>query len=436
MKYYLGIIICLCVACSNYEFDIDGYNKKMINDLQSISVISGIEKYEKFYYIVNKERDTIKVPSSEFESGVLYVNDIIKSDKYYTFILSSGNSSIIPCTEGAEIKYRVPNFSSLRLDGYDVQLKVVLKNINSFIRINHGEPNIGGLVCSSYIDFSKGLIGYYKPYTTDGEKTSEILIESEENASFIEGHEYTIVSSKQNGCVASLSIIDDITGEIYEFSPKIGCYESGITHSWGTSSYEVEGEVDVVDFKIYSNQDYHSKLLILGDSNAEHGGLGNYKEYGYTRRIRSEMNGSAFLVAQGGASTRKFLVWLDEYVLDLCKPQYCLITTYNETNFTSWHHNISDIIEILERENITPILATIHPAEGDVISNVHSEINDWIRNSGYLVFDVAKVISLNHDGVTTWKDVLTPPTWVHFNYESNNLLYENFFDSFPFMRAN
>lgn len=430
------IILCLFTSCSENGFDVEEYNSNVAFGLNKISNIIGIEKYGKFYYIADGGGDTVKIPSTEFEKGVLYVKDVFKKENYCSIKLSNGEVSNFPCFADTEIKYRVPNISSLRLDGYDIQIKVVIKDINSLLRINHGEPNIGGLVCSSFIDFANSRIGYYKPYTIDGEKTTEVLIEREQIIPFIKGHVYTIVSSKHNGCVASLSIKDNETGESYEFSPEIKCYESGITHGWGKSSYEEMGGIEVLDFKIYSNQDFNSRLLILGDSNADHGGLGSYKWRNYTRQIKLGMNGSAFLVVQGGAGTSNFISWLDEYAMDLCKPKYCLVTTYNETNFSRWYSNIQEILNRLKRENITPILATIHPAEGDVIGDTHSEINDWIRSSGFLVFDVAKVISLNHDGVTTWKDILTPPNWVHFNLEANNILAKNFFETFPYLSNN
>ena len=433
MKYPLFplfVLICLCLSCSDKEFDTARYNGEMMSKLHEVSMIEGIEKYEKFYYITRGDGDTIQIPSTEFENGIIYVKDIVKNKNYYCIKLSNGEVSNIPCTLEAEIKNRVPNISSLRLDGYDIQIKAVLKGRNSLLRINHGEPNLNGLVCSSFIDFTNGRIGYYKPYTTDEEKTTEELIEGEQIIPFVEGHEYTIVSSKQNGCFASLSITDNLTGECYEFSPEIGCYESGITNGWGKSSYEVMGDVEVLEFKIYSNQDYNSKLLILGDSNADHGGIGDYKWRNYTRQIKKGMGGSAFLVVQGGADTNHFLTWLDGYVLDLCKPQYCLITTYNETNFSRWYSNIMKIIQILEDNNIVPILATIHPGGKGGIDDGRKKINEWIRNSGYLVFDIAKIISLNHDGISLNKNLLHFDM-VHYNYEANTLLANAFLETFP-----
>ena len=180
------IILFFLSSCSDKEIDIKKYNEDIINGLNSISNIIGIEKYEQFYDIAKSEGDTIKIPSTEFEKGVLYVKDIIEKDNYFSFVLSSGEVSNIPSVAGVKIKYRVPNISSLRLDGYDIQVKMVLKDCNSILRINHGEPNIGGMVCSLYIDFSRGRIGLYEPYTTDSEKTTEKFIEDEQQISFIQ----------------------------------------------------------------------------------------------------------------------------------------------------------------------------------------------------------------------------------------------------------
>lgn len=434
--FYL-IFIGLCISCSKENIAIEeSIEEETLHTFQSVSLITGIEKYENYYYIAQDTRDTLKIPATELGNGEVYINDILDIGSSYRFVFSDGEKYDIPVVADLEIKYRVPNISTLRLDGYDIQIKVVLKDRNGLLRINHGEPNLDGLVCSSFIDFTNGRIGYYKPYTADGEKSSEVLIESDQMIPFVKGHEYTIVSSKRDGCVASLSITDNLTGECYEFSPEIGCYESGITNGWGKSSYEVMGDVEVLEFKIYSNQDYNSKLLILGDSNADHGGIGNDKWRNYARQIKKGMGGSAFLVVQGGAGTRNFLTWMDGYVFDLCKPQYCLITTYNETNFQKWNPNILEILRRLEIRKIIPILATIHPAEGDKISDERRKINDWIRNSGYLVFDVAKVISVNNDGLTTWKKVLHEPNWVHYNFTANDLLATNFFETFPYLSNN
>lgn len=430
------IILFFLSSCSDKEIDIKKYNEDIINGLNSISNIIGIEKYEQFYDIAKSEGDTIKIPSTEFEKGVLYVKDIIEKDNYFSFVLSSGEVSNIPSVAGVKIKYRVPNISSLRLDGYDIQVKMVLKDCNSILRINHGEPNIGGMVCSLYIDFSRGRIGLYEPYTTDSEKTTEKFIEDEQQISFIVGHEYTIVSSKINGCIVKVSVTDEVSRESWTFTPDIGCYESGITNGWGRSSYEISGNIDIHDFKIYSNQDYRSKLLILGDSNADHGGIGDYKWKNYARQIKTEMQGNAFLVVQGGASTDNFLVWLDNYALDICSPQYCLITTYNEYSFYKWNNNIREIIDILESHQIIPILATIHPGSGEMISEDKRTMNDWMRNSGYFVFDMARVISKNNDGVTTNEKLLRLPDLVHFNFEANDLLAKDFFETFPFMKEN
>lgn len=434
-QIYLLMIICLCASCSDNDFDVVGFNEKTQNSIQSISIILGIEKYERFYYLAKDNRDTLKIPSTEFEGGILYIKDILENDDSYSIILSNGEKFNILHTAESEIKYRIPNISFLRLDGYDIQLKIVLKDTNSLLRINHGEPGIGGLVCSSFIDFAKGTIGYYKPYSTEEEKTIDVLVESEQTIPFVEGHEYTIVSSKENGCIATIKVTDNDIQQTYQFTPDIGCYESGITNGWGKSSYEIKGEVDISGFKIYSNQDYHSKLLILGDSNADHGGIGDDKWRNYARQIKSRMGGSAFLVVQGGADTNDFITWLNEYVLNICKPQYCLVATYNEANFSMWYSNISEIIQIISDKGIIPILATIHPGGRNGLNDERKRINDWIRESGYLVFDIAKVISQNNDGITVNEELLRYDL-VHFNYETNDMLADYFWETFSHLLKN
>jgi hypothetical protein len=435
-KFLLFLLLFFTVSCNKDEIDVEQENLMFNETFSEINAINGVEEYEGFYYIEYLDGKTAKLPSKEYCKGILYIMDIKKDAGSLCFYLSNGDVRSIECENETLVKFRLPNIKSLRTDGYDLNLDIVLNNINSVIRINHGEPNINGIVCSSFIDFKRGKIGYFNPYSVDEEKTDEILVENEQTISFEQGHHYSIISSKIDGCIASITITDNDGDQTYQFSPEIGCYESGITNGWGRSSYEIVGDIDVMNFKIYSNQPYHSKLLILGDSNADHGGIGDYKWKNYARQIKTGLQGNAYLIVQGGASTNDFLVWLQEYALDVCAPQYCMITTYNEYTFSKWIKNIKEIINILENHHIIPILATIHPGSGEMISDDKRKMNDWMRSSGYLVFDMARVISKDHDGVTTIERLLRLPTLVHFNFEANDMLAADFFDTFPFMKTN
>ena len=434
-KFFLFLLLFFTVSCNKDEIDVEQANQMFVETFGEIKAISGVEEYEGFYYIEYFDGKTAKLPSKEYYKGILYIMDIKKDDSSLCFYLSNGDIRSIECGNETCIKYRLPNVGSLRTDGYDLNLDIVLNDLNSVIRINHGEPNINGMVCSSFIDFKRGKMGYFIPYSVDEDKTDEILVEDEQTISFEKGHHYSIISSKTGGCIASIIITDNDGGKTYQFSPEIGCYESGIANGWGRSSYEIVGDIDVLNFKIYSNQPYHSKLLILGDSNADHGGVGDYKWKNYARQIKTGMQGDVFLIVQGGASTNDFLTWLREYALDVCAPQYCMITTYNEYTFSKWNNNIKEIVNILENHHIIPILATIHPGSGEMISEDKRKMNDWMRSSGYLVFDVARVISQNNDGVTTNESLLRSDL-VHFNFEANDLLAADFFETFSFMKEN
>lgn len=434
--YILLFVLISLTSCSNEEkIDVVQFNNEFMQTLKSINYVEEIEKYGSNYVFINGAEE-VNLTAKPVANGMLYVKDLIIKNEVLFILLSNGESYEKSCAEGIRLRYRLSNVSSLRVDGYDIVIEVILINRNGKLRINHGEPGIGGLVCSSFVDFTKGKIGYYLPFSEEAEKTEEILVEMPETIPFIEGHTYSIVSSKENGYVATIKITDNDTQETYQFTPDIGCYESGITHGWGCSSYEKTGEIEIKSFKVYSNQPYQAKLLILGDSNADHGGIGDYKWKNYARQIKTEMQGNAFLVVQGGASTDNFLVWLNNYVLDICSPQYCLITTYNENTYYKWNRNIQEIIDILENHQIIPILATIHPGSGEMISDDKRTMNDWMRNSGYFVFDMARVISKNNDGVTTNEKLLHLPDLVHFNFEANDLLAKDFFETFPFMKEN
>lgn len=434
-NYLLFLLLFYTVSCNKDEIDVEKENLMFVETFGEINAINGVEEYEGFYYIEYHDGKVAKLPSKEYYKGIFYIMDIRKDASSLCFYLSNGDVRSIGCENDTRINYRLPNVRSLRTDGYDLNLDIVLNDINSVVRINHGEPNFNGMVCSSFIDFKRGKIGYFKPYSVDEEKTDEVLVEDEKTISFEKGHHYSIISSKTDGCIASITIKDNDNYQTYQFTPEIGCHESGITNGWGRSSYEIVGDIEVLNFKIYSNQPYHSKLLILGDSNADHGGIGDFKWKNYARQIKTGIQGNAFLIVQGGASTNDYLVWLQEYALDVCAPQYCMITTYNEYAFSKWIKNITEIINILENHHIIPILATIHPGSGEMINDDKRQMNDWMRGSGYLVFDIARVISKNNDGVTTNEGLLRSD-FVHFNFEANDLLAADFFETFPFMKEN
>lgn len=100
-----------------------------------------------------------------------------------------------------------------------------------------------------------------------------------------------------------------------------------------------------------------------------------------------------------------------------------------------WYSNISEIIKITNDKDIIPILATIHPGGKNGLNDERKRINDWIRESGYLVFDIAKIISRNNDGITVNEELLR---WdlVHFNYEANDMLADYFGETFSHLLKN
>lgn len=234
MKYihaFILVILCVLSSCSKETFDVVEYNKSTMDSLSMLSYITSIEKYGKLYYIENQTSKTIEIPATEFVSGILYLKEIKEEKTSFSFVLSDGNELTIDHAPDVKIRYRLPNISTLRTDGYDIVLKLILADKNSHLRINYGEPNIDGLVCSAFIDFGKGKMGYYQPYMTDEEKSEEILATYEKDIPFEQGNQYTIVASKKEGCIASVFVKDEKSGDEYEFSPELTCYESGITNS-------------------------------------------------------------------------------------------------------------------------------------------------------------------------------------------------------------
>ena len=155
-------------------------------------------------------------------------------------------------------------------------------------------------------------------------------------------------------------------------------------------------------------------------------------DWSYSRLIKDAHNGDVAIFAQGGASAFDFVNWLDSYILNICKPTYALITTYNTTTASRHILETEYIVNTLKRHQITPILATIHPGGNAEANARNQEINQWVKDSGYMYLDLAELLSLNNDGVTADSNLLNPDM-VHFTTPTNKIIAERFESDFGYI---
>lgn len=319
----------------------------------------------------------------------------------------------------------IPYSTYIRADETETIVDVVLTEKHSVFKLIKGETS----PCIAFVDFGNNKFGFYTP-----DKDTEIIYQQEDfGSSFTQGHKYQIALAKIKGYIAKLSVTDLNTGINKELIIDSDSDNLGISYCWGKDSYKViSGNVEVTKLKLVSLQKTKPSLMIIGDSNADHGGLGKNKKFGYTRLIKEAHNGDVSIFSQGGANAFDFVNWIDNYILNICKPTYALISTYN--TITSERHilEIEYIIDVLKRHQITPIIATIHPGGNEEVNIRHQEINQWIKNSGYMYFDLAELLSLNNDGITVNSNLLNPDL-VHFTKSTNELIATRFEHDFGYI---
>lgn len=319
----------------------------------------------------------------------------------------------------------IPYSTYVRADETETIADVILTDKNSVFKLIKGEVS----PCIAFVDFGNNKFGFYTP----NKETETVYKQEDFGTAFIQGHKYQVSLAKVKGYIAKLSVTDLNTVTKKELVIDSDSDNLGISYCWGADTYEVvSGSVQVTKFKLVSLQKIRPSLMILGDSNADHGGLGSNKRLGYSRLIKEAHDGEVAIFSQGGASAYDFVNWLDNYILNICKPTYALISTYNTTDADRHILEIEYLVDALARHQITPILATIHPS-GDTNANArHRAINDWIKGSGYMYFDLAELLSLNNDGVTVNPNLLNPDL-VHFTKPTNELIANRFENDFGYI---
>jgi len=89
--------------------------------------------------------------------------------------------------------------------------------------------------------------------------------------------------------------------------------------------------------------------------------------------------------------------------LNVCHPQYCVLEVGMNDSVSEpievFKEGYLELIDILEREGIIPVLTTIPRRMDKDNLDFITAANPWIKSLGYLVIDEAMAMS-NGDGVT------------------------------------
>ena|GEM_PF-4256831 len=172
---------------------------------------------------------------------------------------------------------------------------------------------------------------------------------------------------------------------------------------WGCGRFEAAvGTARLGRFSMYATGNTHPKVYAVGDSYIEHAGRNPL--CGYAQRLYAATNGDVLLSGRGGATldnVRKRLL------TELCVvyPQYCILqvgmndSVASGTTAATFREKLLGLIEMVERENIIPVLCTIpRRLDHDNLAFINA-VNPWIRGLGYRVIDEAAALSTG-DGIT------------------------------------
>ena len=253
-----------------------------------------------------------------------------------------------------------------------------------------------------FVNFLTRKIGFYeKAYSPSDTLTVKNEVTS--SMAFTIGHLYDILSIKINSNISIITINDAYTGNSFStmFVNSENNLELGV--GWGYRQYSAGTGITVNSMKNYSLQPAKSRICVIGDSYVEGNSLLEYPN-SYNKRYYNKINellkGDTFMWAQGGAGSYSAYTWMNT-ILSLNESEYYLIDIgMNDSSASYWQTHIEDIIETITNNNKIPILCTIPPTSNAQTNEQHMLMNQYIRNSGLKYVDIAKIMSLNNDGIT------------------------------------
>ena len=230
------------------------------------------------------------------------------------------------------------------------------------------------------------------------------------------GERYSLILKQEDTATISAILKEVSTGKTVSTTRSYGA-----GFAWGKINTYVDGSVSGTSIRAYSLKPSACDLVIVGDSYTEGGSLTvNYKQR-YATLVREALSGETAIVARGGATSTDGLNWLNQYILDIYQPKYMILAFgMNDTNYSKWLANMQKMIEILKKNGITPILATIPPSasHSSAFNAEHHKMSEWVRKSGYHYLDFEYYMTKNHDRVTPnpsayLKDQVHPTIEIH-----------------------
>ena len=320
----------------------------------------------------------------------------------------------------------VPLYNNNYIEQFELQATVTPVSLNSKISVYKQESaaNTPRNSSGGYVDFKNKKIGLYRGFAF-GEKKSTLASASipfklQANQS------YTVQLIRASDNTVHFVFSDPSSGNTV--SVKGTSFEAG--RAWGTLKCIVDsGNVKTSGLRIRNLGSTRPTLAMVGDSYLEGTYLHEDINSRYASFVTDHLNGDVFMCCRGGATSTLGVQWFNRFLFDTVKPRYILIAFgMNDRDYTRWVDNMQKMISLAEANNVIPILATIPPRVGDDVAEgnaVHEQMSAWVRQSGYRYIDVAKALTLNHDGVTPNESLMLSDR-THPNKEGHLRIFEEF----------
>lgn len=276
------------------------------------------------------------------------------------------------------------------------------------------------VACGAYIDFSRNEMGIYKACLPD--QYQEVAAKCDIAGISAKGRPYSAYFAKENSYELHLTLVDDYSGRSVEV--RSNTTVAGI--GWGKRSCKVvSGDILIKEFFDLSDQPYHARLAIIGDSFVEGNSLLDERDNRYPFLIKNRLDGDVFINGKGGARSADGVKWINSYLLGAVKPKYMILAFgMNDRKLFVWRNNMNKMCSILEKNDIIPVLVTVTPSSNENCAyEEHMKMNDYIRSSGRKYIDAAKACSKNNDGVTFDSDLFIDDG-VHPTIEGHRLIFE------------
>ncbi len=283
---------------------------------------------------------------------------------------------------------------------------------------------IGSGVCFDMKNKKISVLKGFKTFTGKGMSTCSTVALSTKGIVPEVGRKYKLVMERTDSFKVRATLTDLQTGKSVSTSVN-----SGAGHGWGVTKQHVYGKLSYSQISSRAtNKD--ERIGILGDSYTEGSSLGTMYMQRYASVTESLWGEDFAISAKSGAQSADGLKWLNDYYLDTYHPEYVVLEFgMNDKNYATWLSNMKKMISLLTAHGITPILSTIPPncsATKQQYNEIHHEMSNWVRRSGYRYIDWEYYMSKDHARLEV-KQVYFLPDGLHPTASAHKLVANQFY---------